>query len=97
MACIMGVEAREWCGVGSGEWGVVGDNPPSILYLSASPVDSYGGGAGVGSFYRIDSSCSRDFSRSVGFLSFLKKLKCFFIYFLYVTDASFEITLVHHG
>ena len=43
-----------WGAVGSGgEWW--GDNPPSILYLSASPVDSYGGGAGVGSFYPFES------------------------------------------
>ena len=44
-------------------------------------------------FFRFESQCSRDFSWSVGFLSFLKKLKCFFTYILYITDASFAFTL----
>jgi hypothetical protein len=44
-------------------------------------------------FFRFESQCSRDFSSSIGFLSCLKKLKCFFIYILYITDASFAFTL----
>ena len=44
-------------------------------------------------FYWFESRCSRDFSWSVCFLWFLKKLKCFFTYILYITNAWFAVTL----
>ena len=44
-------------------------------------------------FFWFESKCSRDFSWSVCFLWFLKKLKCFFTYILYITNAWFAVTL----
>jgi len=77
----------EWNGM---EWS---RNPPSILTLYASPVESYGRGAWFDLFFSLNPDVREIYSCSVSFLSFLKKLKCLFTYILYITDASFAFTL----